>query len=191
MQIIQEYLTLSIELIFSTFLLVVTFDLLNRACYVNGYQIPNNWKPPAIIPTTDAQVEAAPPLPEVEIAPKAVLSLIAPPSNQHAEEVIATPVKPLSLGKVQLPDPWTLPVNEVMTQPRFLSSSAKTAQAMLLLPPARQPQLDLAALKLYKLGSHSVVRVEVLPGAVPSGLKRYHLHGFSVVRLAELEAAIA
>ena len=108
-----------------------------------------------------------------------------------AEEVIALAIETPSLNKMQLPDPWILPFDEVLAEPRKSKFSTNSGKAMLLLPPARQPQLDLAALKLYKLRSHSVVRVEDVPVPVPPGLKRYQMHGFSVVRLAELEAAIA
>ena len=146
----------------------IAFDIVNQARYVSGYYIPTNWEPPAIMLITKAQVEAA-------TAQEPVPSSIVTMPSEHAEEVITLAIKPLSLNQVQIPDPWTLPADELVTQSRYFGVSAKPAQAMLLLPSAHQLQINLAALKLYKLRSHSVVRVEEVPVPVPPGLRRYQL----------------
>ena len=178
MQDIQDCLTLAIELVFITFFMLIAFDILNQARCLGNYYIPTNWQPPENIPVADAQFD---------VPTSLDLAALLPLPKSTSEDVILSAINSTSLNNIELPDPWTLPVDELLMPPL---RNPNLTERMLLLPPARQPQQKIAELKLYKLRSHSVVRLEDIPIPVPPGLKRYQLHGFSVVRLDDLEAAI-
>ena len=166
MQDIQDCLTLAIELVFIIFFIIVAFDLLNQARCLGDYYIPTNWQPPQNIPVTDTQFDVPTPLD---------IAALSPLPKSTSEDVILSAINSTSLNNIELPDPWTLPVDELL-MPHLRNHNL--TERMLLLPPARQPQLKKAELKLYKLRSHSVVRLLDVPVPVPSGLKRYQLHGF-------------
>ena len=178
MQDIQDCLTLAIELVFIIFFMLIANDLLNQAKHIGGYYIPSNWQPPETIPLTDTQFDLPTPLD---------IAALSPLPKFTSSDVILSAINSTSLSDIDLPDPWTLPVDELLMP--FLRNP-NLPERILLLPPARQHQQKIAELKLYKLRSHSVVRVEDVHVPVPPRLKRYQLHGFSVVRLDDLEAAI-
>ena len=178
MQAIQDSLTLAIELVFITFFMLIAFDILNQARCLGNYYISTNWQPPKNIALTDTQFD---------VPTSLDFAALLPLPKSTSEGVILSAINSTSLSDIHLSDPWTLPVEKLLTPPL---RSLNLTEPMLLLPPARQPQQKMAELKLYKLRSHSVVRVEDVHVPVPPGLKRYQLHGFSVVRLDDLEAAI-
>jgi hypothetical protein len=87
-------------------------------------------------------------------------------------------------------DPW-LETADIATTTCCCTAATIAAPMPLLLPPAsfvaEQPELDLTALKLYKLHDRSVVRVADLPLEIPAAIKRYKLHKKDVVRLIDLQ----
>ena len=139
MQDIQDCLTLAIELVFITFFMLIAFDILNQARCLGDYYIPTNWQPPETIPLTDTQFD---------VPTSLDLATLSPLPKPTSEDVILSAINSTSLSDIHLPDPWTLPVDELLTPPL---RSLNLTEPMLLLPPARQHQQKIAELKLYKL----------------------------------------
>ena len=179
MQAIQDSLTLAIELLLHHFL--------HAHCQRPSQPSPLPGRPITFpltgnhhknIPVTDTQFDVPTPLD---------IAALSPLPKSTSSDVILSAINSTSLSDIELPDPWTLPVDELLMP--FLRNP-NLPERILLLAPARQHQQKIAELKLYKLRSHSVVRLLDIPVPVPPGLKRYQLHGVSVVRLDDLKVAI-
>ncbi len=121
------------------------------------------------------------------------------PQKQRLGTLLYTVIKiqPQRQEALELPvvaDPWLVAADATPTCCHIANAIA-APRPLLLLPPAQevveQPELDLTALKLYKLHGHSVVRVADLPVEIPATIKRYKLHKKDVVRLIDLEHSLA
>lgn len=115
------------------------------------------------------------------------------PQEQRLSTVLDTvsklhPQYPEAFEPPVVDDPWSA---DATTTCCCTAVTITAPRPLLLLPPAsevvEQPELDLTALKLYKLHGYSVVRVADLPIEIPAAIKRYKLHKKDVVRLADLE----
>lgn len=161
----QELLTGLFELIFVSFTLIMVLD------FVTGL------KP--LMPLGQPQQNK-------DASLNADMMSVSAPTIQDKEAIAPTTLlKPPAL----LPDPWTLPIDEQVTPLSRSSQQPAKFKPLLLLPPAR-PRLDLAALKKYVLHGKTVVCAEDITTVLPDGLKQYKLRGKSVLRLADLEAAM-
>jgi len=121
-------------------------------------------------------------------APDIQQQLVQSPSQKIAIAPRALPQ--LDLNTVE--DPWISNSTSTETFSARAIATTPPVPRLRLLPPARQSlsekfEIDIASLKLYKLHGYSVVRVADLPIKVPASLKRYKLHERDVIRLADLE----
>ncbi|PSB43932.1 hypothetical protein C7B80_22400 [Cyanosarcina cf. burmensis CCALA 770] len=124
------------------------------------------------------------------------------PSIQH--QLVQSDSQKIAIAPAALPqqdinmveDPWISDSTSIATSSARAIATTVPVPRLRLLPRARLSlsekfEIDIASLKLYKLHGYSVVRVADLPIKVPASLKRYKLHERDVIRLADLEKPIA
>lgn len=140
----QDFLTFLIEALVILFFSFVLVDIVNQARYFGGYQIPQNWQPPAITPKTGL-VDSAKPI--VELKPK-VITMSQETAPTVTAESQVKPVKTVA-SLVNLPDPWTIPVREITKVLDLQQQSTKCQEPklLLLLPPVK-PLLLLPPVKV-------------------------------------------
>lgn len=165
---LQNFLTIVIELTIVAFAIVMTIDFAARVA------------------------ELFESIFQQSTAPSTQQQLVQSPSQKIA--IAPGPLPQLDLNMME--DPWISDSTSTAISSARANATTPPVPRLRLLPPARQSlsekfEIDIASLKLYKLHGNSVVRVADLPIEVPASLKRYKLHEREVIRLADLEMSIA
>jgi len=131
---VQDFLTFLIEALVIIPFFFILIDIVNQARYFGGYQIPQNWQPPAITPNTGLVKSAKL---TVELKPK-VITMSQETAPTVTAESQVKPVKTVA-SLVNLPDPWTMPVREITKVLDLQQQSTKCQEPkpLLLLPPVK------------------------------------------------------
>lgn len=165
---LQNFLTIVIELTIVAFAIVMTIDFAARVA------------------------ELFESIFQQSTAPSIQQQLVQSPSQKIAIAPGLLPHRDLNMVE----DPWISDSTSTATSTARANATTPPVPQLRLLPPARQSlsekfEIDIASLKLYKLHGNSVVRVADLPIEVPASLKHYKLHKRDVVRLINLEKLLA
>ncbi len=147
----QDFLTFLIEALVILFFSFVLVDIVNQARYFGGYQIPQNWQPPAITPNTGLVKSAKP---TVELKPKVITMSQETAPTVTAESQVEPAQTVTSL--MNFPDPWLMPVGNTAKVLDLQQKLVKHQEPkpLLLLPPVKaNPKAEqlLAGVNLDKL----------------------------------------